>query len=300
MARVTATSRGVGTRTLGGVIAVIGGLGAALAWALATLAAARASRVIGPWSTTGLVVFVGLLITLPLLLFEQPAEPIGANDLAWLVVAGLGYAVGMIFNYTALAGGKVPVTAPIVSTEGSIAAALAVLTGEAASPLLGAMLVLIAVGVFVVALQPGGGADVLAGGGARYVVYAILAALIFGVGLYGAGRASDAVPPSWVVAAGRIAGVLVITVPLVLSRRLRFERSVLPYVAFAAVAEVVGMYAFALGAADSIAVAAVLSTQFAVIAALLAHVLGERISPRQWAGVAAVTVGVVVITLIRL
>jgi drug/metabolite transporter (DMT)-like permease len=29
-------------------------------------------------------------------------------------------------------------------------------------------------------------------------------------------------------------------------------------------------------------------------------VLGERISPRQWAGVAAVTVGVVVITITRL
>ena len=136
-------------------------MGAALAWALATLAAARASRVLGPWSTTGLVVFIGLLVTLPLLVVETPLAAGRGEDLAWLAVAGLGYTVGMVFNYTALTGGKVPVTAPIVSTEGSIAAALAVLTGEAASPLLGAMLVLIAVGVFVVALQPGGGADVL-------------------------------------------------------------------------------------------------------------------------------------------
>ncbi len=235
-----------------------------------------------------------------MLLLEPPAEPLTAQGLAWLTVAGLGYAVGMIFNYSALSGGKVAVTAPIVSTEGSIAATLAVLTGEAASPLLVVMLVTIAVGVFVVSLQPGGGADVLAGGGSRYVVFAVVSAAIFGIGLYGAGRASDLVPPSLVVVAGRVAGVLVITLPLALTRRLRFERRVLPFLLVAGVAEAVGMYLFAWGAAESIAVASVLSTQFAVMAALVAHALGERISSRQWAGVAAVTVGVVVITITRL
>ena len=282
------------------MIAVLGGLGAAVAWALATLAGARAARVIGPWSTTALVVFIGLLVTLPVLLLEPPAEPLTAQGLAWLTVAGLGYAVGMIFNYSALSGGKVAVTAPIVSTEGSIAATLAVLTGEAASPLLVVMLVTIAVGVFVVSLQPGGGADVLAGGGSRYVVFAVISAAIFGIGLYGAGRASDLVPPSLVVVAGRVAGVLVITLPLALTRKLRFERRVLPLLLVAGVAEAAGMYLFAWGAAESIAVASVLSTQFAVMAALVAHALGERISSRQWAGVAAVTVGVVVITITRL
>jgi drug/metabolite transporter (DMT)-like permease len=282
------------------MIAVIGGLGAALAWALATLAAARASRELGPWSTTALVVFIGLIATLPLLVIEMPSEAIAREDFLWLAVAGLGYAIGTVLNYAALSGGKVPVTAPIVSTEGSIAAALAVLTGEAASPLLGAMLVMIAVGVFVVAMQPGGGADALAGGGARYVVFAVLAALTYGVGLYAAGRASEGVPPSWVVAAGRVAGVAVITLPLVLSGRLRYKRSVLPFLIFAGIAEVVGMYLFAWGAAESIAVTAVLSTQFAVIAALIAHTLGERISTRQWLGVAVVTFGVVVITITRL
>lgn len=282
------------------MIAVIGGLGAAIAWALATLAGARAARIIGPWSTTALVIFIGLLVTLPLLLLDPPTQPLAVEDVAWLTVAGLGYAVGMIFNYSALSGGKVAVTAPIVSTEGSIAAILAVLSGEAASPLLVVMLATIAVGVFVVALQPGGGADALAGGGSRYVVFAVVSAAIFGVGLYAAGRASDLVPPSLVVMAGRIAGVLVITLPLVLTRKLRFERQVLPFLVVAGVAEVVGMYLFAWGAAESIAVTSVLSTQFAVMAALVAHALGERISSRQWAGVAAVTVGVVVITITRL
>jgi drug/metabolite transporter (DMT)-like permease len=282
------------------MIAVIAGLVTALAWALATLAAARASRVIGPWSTTGWVVFIGLIVTLPLLALEPPTADIRSEDLMWLTVAGLGYAIGMVFNYTALSGGKVAVTAPIVSTEGSIAAALAVLSGEAASPLLGAMLVLIAAGVFVVSMQPGGGADTLAGGGVRYVGFAVAAALIFGIGLYASGRASEGVPASLVVAAGRVAGVALITVPLALTRRLDFKRAVAPFLVFAGIAEVVGVYTFALGARESIAVTAVLSSQFAVIAALIAHSVGERISQRQWLGVIVVTTGVVVITLSRL
>lgn len=282
------------------MIAVLGGLGAALSWALATLAAARASRVLGPWSTTALVVFIGLLAALPVALLETPDEPVAVADLAWLTLAGLGYAVGMVFNYGALTGGKVPVTAPIVSTEGAIAATLAILAGEAATPLLLVTLALVVLGVFTVALRPGGGADALSGAGARYVLYAVLAALIFGIGLYGAGRASDGVPPSYVALAGRVAGVLLLTLPLALTRRLRFEKALWPFLVVAGVAEVAGHYLFALGASESIAVTAVLSTQFAVLAALMAHVLGERISPRQWAGVAAVTVGVVVITLMRL
>ena len=282
------------------MIAVLGGLGAAVCWALATLVAARAARVIGAWSATALVIFIGLLASVPLLLLDPPTQPLAVADLAWLTVAGLGYAVGMIFNYSALSGGKVAVTAPIVSTEGSIAATLAVLTGETASPLLVVMLATIAVGVFVVSMQPGGGADALAAGGERYIVFAVLSALIFGIGLYAAGRASDLVPASLVVVAGRVAGVIVVTLPLALTRRLRFERRVLPFLLVAGVAEVAGMYLFAWGAAESIAVTSVLSTQFAVIAALVAHALGERISSRQWAGVATVTVGVVVITITRL
>ena len=282
------------------VIAVAAGLLTAFAWALSTLAAAQASRVIGAWSAAAWVFFIGLIVTVPLLLADQPPETIESEACLWLLLAGLGIVVGMVFSYTALQGGKVPVTAPIVSTEGSIAASLAVLTGETASPLLLAMLVLVAAGIFTVALQPGGGADVLAGGGFRYIGYAVAAAVIFGIGLYAAGRASDGVPPSYVVAAGRITGVLLLTLPLALTRRLRLRRSVLPFVVFAGSAEVAGVYAFAFGAAESIAITAVLSSQFAVIAALIAHKLGERISARQWLGVAAVTTGVIVITLSRL
>lgn len=281
------------------MLAVVAGLVTALAWGLATVSAAHVSRVIGPWSTTGWVVLIGFAATIPLLLLDQPVQPVTGEALAWLALGGLGYVIGMVLNYTALTGGKIPVTVPIVSTEGAIAATLAVLAGEAATPLLVAMVALIAVGIFTVALQPGGGVDALSGDGTRFVALAIVAALVFGVGLFASGRASEAVPASWVVAAGRIAGVAFLSLPLLLTRRLRSPGRLLPWLLFAGLAEVLGVYAYAWGAAQSIAVTAVLSSQFAVVAALVAHAVGERISPRQWLGVGAVTTGVVVIALIR-
>jgi drug/metabolite transporter (DMT)-like permease len=282
------------------VIAVVAGLFTALAWGLATVAAARASRTFGPWSTTGWVVLIGFVAMLPLLALDRPAGPADPAGLVWLTIGGLGYVIGMVINYTALTGGRIPVTAPIVSTEGAIAGTLAVLGGEPATPLLLAMLALIAAGIFVVALQPGGGVDALRGDGARYVGLAVAAAIVFGVGLFASGRASEALPASWVVAAGRVAGVLLITLPLALSSGLGAPGGLLPILVFAGLAEVAGVYVYAWGAQESIAVTAVLASQFAVVAAVVAHVLGERISLRQWGGVAAVSSGVVVIALLRL
>lgn len=41
------------------MVAILGGLGAALSWAIATLASSRSSRMIGPISVLGWVMAVG-------------------------------------------------------------------------------------------------------------------------------------------------------------------------------------------------------------------------------------------------
>jgi drug/metabolite transporter (DMT)-like permease len=282
------------------VVAVLAGSLAALAWAVAILGAARASRIVGPRSAAGWIVLFGFLVTIPLLLSERPPDSSDSDGLGWLALAGLGYVAGMLFVFPALAGGKIPVVAPIVSTEGAVAAGLAVLAGEAAGLPLIVMLSVIAAGVFLTALEPGGDVEVPRGGDRRYAALAIAAAVAFGVGLFATGRASESVSAGWVVAAVRIAGVARVTLPLIVTRRLRFSRQALPFLVVAALAEVIGYYAFTIGTQDSIAVTAVLASQFAVIAALVAYQMGEFISRRQWAGVAIVAIGVGAVTVTRL
>ena len=54
-------------------------------------------------------------------------------DLAWLVIGGVGNAGGLLLVYRGLRVGKVGVVAPIASTEGAIAALIAILAGESLS-----------------------------------------------------------------------------------------------------------------------------------------------------------------------
>jgi drug/metabolite transporter (DMT)-like permease len=294
------------------MIAVIGGTLTAVAWALATLSATRAARSIGPWSTSGWVLLIGMAASIPLLVIENVPAQVDPGALGWLAIAGIGYVAGMVFNYSALAGGKVPVAAPIVSTEGALAAAIAVLAGEAVSGPLVLFLALLAAGVFLTALEPsdreGDDAEAPTTGSlgstrpsaVPFVAFAIAAAVSFGVSLFAAGRASDDVPLAWVAAAGRVVGVVFVALPLVVTGRLRLTHAALPFVAFSGVVEVVGYYTFAWGARDSIAITAVLASQAAVLAGLVAHVLGERISRRQWLGVAVVGASVTAVTLTQL
>jgi len=47
------------------MLAILGGLGAALAWTVTTLVASRASRLIDAWSLLATVMTVGLLVSAP-------------------------------------------------------------------------------------------------------------------------------------------------------------------------------------------------------------------------------------------
>lgn len=283
------------------MIAVVAGLLTAVIWALATLSAARASRIVGPLSAIGWVVLLGLLVSAPLLALDTTPGPSDPGDLVWLAVAGLGYVAGMVLGFSALAGGKIPVVAPILSTEGAIAATIAILAGEAVGLPLIFLLAILTGGVLLTAFEPKGSTgDTSQEDYRRSVAYAIAGAAAFGVALYASGHASSSVPLVWVAAAGRVAGVALITLPLVATRRLRFERAALPFLLFSGLIEVLGMLTFAWGAQESIAVTAILASQFAVIAAILAHVMGERIEARQWIGVVVVALGVTAVTISRL
>jgi drug/metabolite transporter (DMT)-like permease len=94
--------------------------------------------------------------------------------------------------------------------------------------------------------------------------------------------------------------VVLVTIPLAVTARLRMTRGAAPLVVASGLLEVGGLVAFTIGARHGIAVAAVLGSQFAAIAAVAAFVLfRERLARVQVVGVAVIAVGVAVLTALQ-
>jgi drug/metabolite transporter (DMT)-like permease len=276
------------------VLAIVGGLGAALVFATVTLCNSRSSRMIGPAQLLAWVMLIGLAITVPFAFGRGIPDGLDAEAGVWMAVAGIGNVAGLLFAYSALRVGKVGIVAPVVSTQGAIAALIAIIAGEQVGADIAVLLAVVALGISLAAIAPSEEAaseqphhDKLALG------FSVAAAVAIGWSLYAIGRVSVALPVAWALLPSRAIGVAVVTLPLLIRSGLRMTREALPLVIVAGVFEVAGFALFAFGSRHGIAVAAVLSSQFAAIAAIAAYVLfRERLSPVQLAGVAAIVTGV--------
>lgn len=281
------------------VIAIVGGSGAALLWAISTLCTSRSSRIIPPASVLAWVMLIGALLTLPLAAAGGVPAELDAGAIAWLLVAGSANLVGLLFNYRALRIGKVGIVAPITSAQGATAAVIAIVAGEQVAAGAGAMLMLITIGVVLASLA--GGSQWEPGEHHRRAVgLAIVASMLFGIGLYAVGRLSSELPVSWILFVPRLLGTVALTLPLALTGRLRLDRRAAPYVGASGVGEIAGLALFTVGARVSIGVTAIVASQFAALAAVAAYLLfGERLARVQLAGVAAIVVGVTVLTALQ-
>jgi drug/metabolite transporter (DMT)-like permease len=307
------------------VTAIIGGLGAAVLWAAATLCSSRSSRMIGSRLVLGWVMIVGVVVGLPIAIASPGPATVEPSTLGLLGLAGICYVIGLQLTYAALRIGKVSIVAPVVATEGAIAALIAVALGDRIGLVAALMLAVIVVGVVLSTLDPGrtdvpaGDFDLVADAidgppvaaadptirtatGERPIdarragVLAVAAALVFGVGLVATGRSAALVPVAWVALAARLVGIVAVVVPLALQRRLYVTRAALPLVVVAGVGEVIGSMLSAWGTRESIAITAVMGSQFAAIAAVVAFLLfGERLGRVQVAGVALIVGGVTIL-----
>jgi drug/metabolite transporter (DMT)-like permease len=274
------------------MLAIAGGLGAAVVFATVTLCNSRSSRMIGPAQLLAWIMLIGLGITLPLALARGIPDGLDGEAAVWMAVAGVGNVAGLLLAYSALRVGKVSVVAPLVSTQGAIAAVIAIVAGESVSTGVGLLLVLIVIGILLAGVAPEAGADEAAQP-TRAWLYGIGAAVAIGWSLYAIGRVSVSLPVVWALLPSRVIGTAAVTVPVALRTGLRMTREALPLVLVAGAGEVLGFALFAFGARHGIAVSAVLSSQFAAIAAVAAYVLfGERLGRLQATGVATVVVGV--------
>jgi drug/metabolite transporter (DMT)-like permease len=300
------------------MIAILGGLGAAVLWAAANLASARSSRLIGASSALGWMMLVGLVVTAPLVPFAGPLPQLTPVLAFWLAAAGLGSVIGLFFVYRGLRIGKVGPVLAIASTEGAIAAVVAVIAGERLTIPVALMLGVVAVGIAVVALATGDAAEeyptagdhgvtatspVLRPGRSaerRATLFGTAAAIAFGFSIYGTAQAGLSLPIIIAIMPARVAGVAFVFVPMALAGRLRMTRRAAPLVVITALGEVLGNAAYVVGARESIAIAAVLACQYAAIGAVAAFFLfHERLSLPQRTGVVAIAVGVAILTAVR-
>ncbi|HYK95542.1 MAG TPA: DMT family transporter [Candidatus Dormibacteraeota bacterium] len=290
------------------MVAILGGLGAALSWAIATLASSRTSRMIGPMSVLGWVMVVGLVAAIVPAALARPVD-LGLPEVAGLIALGLCQNFGLLLAYYALQVGRVSIVAPIVATEGALAAALSIVLGEPLALSTALILAAIAAGVVLAsverpredrAVDPTRTARDLAHP-QRAILLAIAAAATFSIGLVLSGRlGAGGMPPAWVIVASRTVGIVLIALPLIVTRRFRLTRPALPLVVLAGILEAVGSAIYVVAASSDIAVAAVLSSQFAAIAAVGGFLLfGERLQRVQVAGVAVVAIGVTALSAVR-
>lgn len=278
------------------MLAILGGLGAAACWAAGTVSAARASRLIGAPAVVAWMMVVGLALTLPLAAGQGVPDALAGSRAGWFWVSGAANIAGLLLAYEAMRGGKVSIVAPITSTEGAIAAVLAVATGETLGASSAVLLVVIACGVIVASRQPSGDAS----HPLRSTLLAAGAACLFGLGLFSTARVSDALPIVWAVLPPRLVGVVAVTLPLLATRRLRLPGSAWPFVLLSGCCEVLGFASYAEGSRHGIAVSAVLASQFAALTAVGAFVfLEERLARLQLAGVAAIAIGVSVLSALQ-
>jgi drug/metabolite transporter (DMT)-like permease len=286
------------------VIPIIFGLATAALWAATLLGSARSSRLIGSWSTLAWVMVVGLILVVPLVLFTAGPVAFSGTDIFHLVVAGIANSAGLLLVYAALTRGKVGVVGPIVSTEGAIGATLAVvLGGDPVAVISIVLLAVITIGVVMSATEPTAvpeepgavdpGPRVAIPSAAATAALALGGALLFGINLYATGRIATELPIAWALLPARVAGVIGVTIPLLLSRRLRLARPAVPLVIMVGLAEVAGVATYSFGARESAAITSVIASQFAGIAAVVAYLLfGERLGRLQVAGVVVIAIGV--------
>jgi drug/metabolite transporter (DMT)-like permease len=278
------------------VTGVLGGLLAALMWGGSTVVASRSTRMIGSLQVLAYVMLSGLAMMLVIAPAVEGTPELSWRGCGWALLGGATSVSGLGLVYAALRSGKVGVVAPITSTEGALAAVFSVaFLGEHLTVAVSCALAVIAAGVVVVTSQAR-----LPDLQLRPALLALAAAAVFGVGLVASSRAGDAIGPFWTILVARSVGVMFVALPLALTGRLPRPGRALPLVVFSGVAEVTGFAGYIIGARDGVAVPAVLSSQFAAVAAVISFVaFGERLTRSQLAGAVSITAGGAAVAVLR-
>ena len=279
------------------------GLGAALAWGSADVLATIASRRTGAFRVVlgfhvVAVVFLAVLVAAT----GETLAGISAGDLAWLAVVGVLGGVAYLTFYRALAIGPISIVSPIVAAYAAVTVVLAVLVGgERPGPGEIAAVVVVILGVLLASsdLSRIRGLERVALVG---IVLALVTAVVIGGFVYGVAHFGE--EHGWLVPvflARGFSAVLLLAISL-RNGEWRFpyrSPSLLGLIAAVGVIDTSAYVLFSVGVrhADT-SVVATAAAPYAVVPILAGvFMFAERPRPTQWAGIALVLAGLVLLGL---
>jgi drug/metabolite transporter (DMT)-like permease len=273
-------------------VAVVFGLLCALSWGSSSIFGARASRAYGALATTFWVQVAGLALIVPFAL--QAGVPDAPGD-DWLLaaLAGIAYLGGSACWTFAVRLGAVGIVTMLVATDGAIAATTSALLGEEVGLPVAAALAIVVAGVLL-ATRPGEHARVTR----TAVLLGLLGAVSFATVFVAGGRATGMELP-WVLLVTRsVATVLLL--PIALQQRSGVPRGAFRDVILMAATDTAGYAFYLAGAARSLAIAAVISAQYALVTVIISTVaFHERLTRTQIAGVLLTVTGVATVAALQ-
>ncbi|MFV9507237.1 MAG: DMT family transporter [Oscillochloridaceae bacterium umkhey_bin13] len=277
---------------------VIYGLLAALGWGAGDFMLSRISRSLGARQALFFVQLVGITAIGLVLLVRRDLPP--SNPGLWALAVGVNLfnVAGTVLLYRALTIGTLAIVSPIAASFAVVTAVLAVLGGERLAPLAWAGVALVVTGVIVVSRPPsiGGTAASLEGAPA-----AVGAAICYGIFFYLLSPVTTGLGIAWPIMVGRVLAVIVAIGLLAAAReaprippRRTWGRLIL-----ATSFDTAAFLAYNLGIATAyVSVVTALASIFSAVTVLLAWViLRERLAASQWAGVAALLCGVLLVSM---
>ncbi len=289
---------------------LLAGLGAAITWGTLDIFTALASRRIGALRVTAGMQLVGALLLAGLALANGTGLPTDLGVIAISILLGLVGAAAYLSYFTGLAIGPISVVSGMVAAYGGLTVVLSVVfRGESLTPLQALGAVLATVGVILTGVAFSGGIRAIRFAGPG-VIFAVIALVLFALMTIVSDIAFDEAGWLQVLLTARIANTVIsIAIIGLLSSRQAGQhdpgvspwstRRILPAIVIAGTLDVLGLVSFAIGLDSAPTWMVGLASSFGPAVTILVAVvlLGERLKPVQWVGLAAVVAGMVAIGL---
>jgi len=272
---------------------VVLGLAAALSWGAGDFAGGCAARRTSAYAVVVVTQIIGI-VTFPVLafVFSESLPPL--DDLMWGAFAGFFGAAGLIALYISLAKGKMSIIAPLAAVISVITPVVySALNEGLPSSFKIAGFVFAFVGIWLI-VSMGTGSCLKA----KDLGYPLLAGILFGLFFISIDNFSDTAI-YWPLTVSRISALIMLAGFMMSAKIVNKPTSdAIPVVILAGLFNTGGATLFALASeAGRLDVATILSSLSPAVTVLLAcTLLKEQLAPRQWLGVMAALVAIILIS----